>query len=252
VTRNNKLSLRDEILLLLSDKALVFGPIRETLNYFGYKNKKVIWSTLERLASNGYLKKSKKDAGIEFLLIASGRNEIPKEPTHVPRPNKSWDRKWRMVLVDIPEQKRRLRDKFSAKLKEMGFARMQNSVYISVHDVLDGVQKLGQKIGIKENIKTMLVENIDIPDQKQFVQNLWNLTELNQMYKEFIDNNKNGYKNNQLNSDILKYGLRRTKYQYLNILHLDPILPKELLPSNWIGYEAEKTWRQMEKILETY
>ncbi len=46
------------------------------------------------------------------------------------RKNKKGDRKWRLVLFDIPEEKKKIRDAFRRKLKLLGFLEFQKSVFI--------------------------------------------------------------------------------------------------------------------------
>lgn len=246
------LSLSSELLLLLSDQSLTFTSIRETTEVFGYKNRKVIWSTLERLAKKNYLKKAKSTEGIRFSLTNQGQKELPALPTFIPTPDKAWNGKWIMVLFDIPEEKRRARDAFSISLREMGFGRMQNSVYVSVHNMIDRVKSLAKSLDISEQIKVILIEDIGISDQRKFAREAWHLDELNRKYKNFVAKNKNGYKGAHFTSDILRYWLKKTKYEYYNLLHEDPVLPKELLPGNWMGYEAQKVWNEMEAVLATY
>lgn len=247
------LSMSDELLLLVSDRPLTFPSIREIMQKVGgYTNRKVIWSTLARLAQRGYLKKTKRKEGIEFSLTASGKKEIPPDPVFIQRPQRAWDSKWRLVLFDIPEEKRKSKEQFLSGLKEMGFGRIQNSVYVSVHDVIDKVKNLAKSQGISEQINVMLVEELGIDDERKFAQGVWNLEKLAKKYKEFVERNKNGYQGAEFTSDILRYWLKKTRYEYLSILHEDPLLPKELLPSGWMGYEAQKVWEQMEEILRTY
>lgn len=246
------LSLSDEILLLLSDQPLTFASIRDTLEAFGYDNRKVIWATLERLVQKGLLNKSKNRETTVFSITKAGKNALPKEPTFIPTPDRAWDRKWRIVVFDIPEKMRQVRNKFTMALREKGYARFQNSVYLTVHDNLDEVEKLAKELNIENQILTLTAEQINIRDQQNFAKKIWNLDELNESYRKFVEENKNGYKGGDYTSEILRHWLKRTKYEYLSILHRDPVLPKELLPNDWQGWEAKKVWQQMERILETY
>jgi DNA-binding transcriptional regulator PaaX len=43
----------------------------------------------------------------------------------------SWDQKWRVVVFDIPEEKRIARDLLRAKMKELGFYILQKSVWVT-------------------------------------------------------------------------------------------------------------------------
>ena len=247
------LSLSDELLLLLSDQSLTFPSIREVMEkVVGYTNRKVIWSTLARLVQRGNLKKNKSKEGLIFSTTVKGKKEVSKDPTFILRPDRAWDRKWRVVFFDIPEEKRKNRDQFLVKLKELGFGRIQNSVYVTVHDVMDKVKDLVKSLGISEHVRVMLVEELGVSDQREFAGKIWDIEKLNEKYKEFVGKNKNGYQGSEFTSEILRYWLKKTRYEYLSILHEDPVLPKELLPNDWQGYEAQKVWEQLEEILKTY
>lgn len=41
-----------------------------------------------------------------------------------------WDKKWRMVIFDIPEHQKKARNALRDKLKELGFYRLQKSVWV--------------------------------------------------------------------------------------------------------------------------
>lgn len=43
---------------------------------------------------------------------------------------KKWDKKWRMIIFDVPEKKSKERRALSSKLKDLGFYPLQESVYI--------------------------------------------------------------------------------------------------------------------------
>lgn len=45
-----------------------------------------------------------------------------------------WDKKWRMILFDIPETRKRSRDALRRKLKELGCCELQKSVFIWPYD----------------------------------------------------------------------------------------------------------------------
>lgn len=47
----------------------------------------------------------------------------------IPKPHR-WDKKWRLVIFDIPEPKRKKRDSFRRRLQALGFTRLQRSVFV--------------------------------------------------------------------------------------------------------------------------
>ncbi|MEK7178207.1 MAG: hypothetical protein AAB721_00910, partial [Patescibacteria group bacterium] len=44
---------------------------------------------------------------------------------------KVWDKKWRMVIFDIPEKKKLAREALRSKLKDLGFVKLQDSIWIT-------------------------------------------------------------------------------------------------------------------------
>src|SRR6185369_10870057 len=43
---------------------------------------------------------------------------------------KKWDKKWRLIMFDIPENNKTQRDAFSSKLRLMGFKTLKNGVFV--------------------------------------------------------------------------------------------------------------------------
>lgn len=52
---------------------------------------------------------------------------------------KEWDSKWRVVVFDIPEKKRTIRNVFRQKLKDLGFAEFQKSVWAHKYPCLEEI-----------------------------------------------------------------------------------------------------------------
>ena len=44
---------------------------------------------------------------------------------------KYWDKKWRLVVFDIPEKKKMARESLRMKLKDLGFKKFQHSIWIT-------------------------------------------------------------------------------------------------------------------------
>lgn len=53
-----------------------------------------------------------------------------------------WDKKWRLVLFDIPEEFKKNRNSFAAGLKRMGFVQIQKSCFTFPFPCLDEIEVL--------------------------------------------------------------------------------------------------------------
>lgn len=74
---------------------------------------------------------------------------------------KKWDGKWRVVIFDIPEKYKRVRDLFRMRLVQLGLYQMQESVYISPYPCFDEIEFLRELYGISFTVEYLLVERVE-------------------------------------------------------------------------------------------
>jgi DNA-binding transcriptional regulator PaaX len=73
-----------------------------------------------------------KDNHISIRLTPEGRKEVAKcqvDKMEI-EPQKSWDRKWRLVILNFPEKERQKRGTIRSKLKALGFYHLQKGVWV--------------------------------------------------------------------------------------------------------------------------
>lgn len=73
----------------------------------------------------------------------------------------SWDRKWRIVVFDISEKKKRSRDEFRERLKQLGFFRLQESVFVHAFPCFDEVEFLRQIYGVDRGVTYILAQKVE-------------------------------------------------------------------------------------------
>ena len=74
---------------------------------------------------------------------------------------KKWDRKWRVIIFDIPEKKRKIRDQIRVLFKTAGFYLLQDSVWVYPYDCEDVLTLLKSDLGVGKNILYLIVEEIE-------------------------------------------------------------------------------------------
>lgn len=74
---------------------------------------------------------------------------------------KKWDKKWRLIIFDIPEKKNKARHAFSTKLKDLGFYPLQESGYIYPYDCRDEIDFVCEFLSINRYVNYCLVESLD-------------------------------------------------------------------------------------------
>lgn len=72
-----------------------------------------------------------------------------------------WDRKWRVIIFDIPEYRKGLRQKVRSTLMSIGFARLQNSVWVFPYDCEDLVTLLKADFKVGKDILYLIVDTIE-------------------------------------------------------------------------------------------
>lgn len=122
--------------------------IRHTLKNL---EKKKIISLKEK---NGELLVTFRERGKDLLL----RYKIDELKIEKPR---RWDGKWRMVTFDIPEKKKLARNVLREKLKELGFYRLQRSVFIHPYDCEREIELIKKVYEVEAFVRFIIAKSID-------------------------------------------------------------------------------------------
>jgi len=78
----------------------------------------------------------------------------------VPKPG-MWDKKWRVVLFDIPEDEREARDAFRGHVDYMGFFCLQKSVWVYPFDCRNEIDFIVELLDIKKYVRFIIADHID-------------------------------------------------------------------------------------------
>ena len=74
---------------------------------------------------------------------------------------KKWDGKWRVVCFDIPETDKYTRTLFQTKLSDLGFYRLQNSVFVTPHNCKELIVLADKAFGLRSWVRVIVAETID-------------------------------------------------------------------------------------------
>lgn len=115
--------------------------------------------TLNRLRKQGLIENSLADNQILIKLTQIGKDFLDLEIEK----NDKWDGKWRVVIFDIPEQKRIIRNLFRRNLKRWGFKQLQKSVWISKRNIYEKLVSYTEELGIEKWV--VIMESIKVSDK---------------------------------------------------------------------------------------
>ena len=82
------------------------------------------------------------------------------ETLNIQKP-KTWDERWRVVIFDVPEKYKELRDTFRMRLRQMGLTQLQESVYVSPYPCFHEIEFLRELYGIAVTVRYLTVEKIE-------------------------------------------------------------------------------------------
>lgn len=111
--------------------------------------------------------------GKKFLRITpKGRKALEFEQAKVALSSqkKKWDGRWRMVVFDVPERRRRIRNRLREVMNDIGFVRLQDSVWVYPHDCEDFIALFKAELKIGKDVLYAIAETIerDAPLRKHF------------------------------------------------------------------------------------
>lgn len=74
---------------------------------------------------------------------------------------KSWDGKWRVILFDIPEKRRRVRDAFRERLRQLECYEFQKSAFVHPFECRDEIDFLIEFYQARPFVRFIVAEDID-------------------------------------------------------------------------------------------
>ncbi len=160
------------LLLLLGGLALgCSGSSRTSWKIIGAMRKE--WENISRqnaerainklYESKLLVKKENTDGTTTLLLSEEGKKyalTYRAKDMKIAKP-KEWDKKWRVVLFDIPEDERGARDAFRIHLTHMGFYGLQKSAAIYPFDCKNAIDFLVELHNIRSSVRFLIVDSVD-------------------------------------------------------------------------------------------
>jgi len=74
---------------------------------------------------------------------------------------KQWDKKWRVVLFDIPEKIKKTREAIRIHLKNLGFYEFQKSVFVHPYDCKNEIDYLIEFYDVRKFVRFIIADSLD-------------------------------------------------------------------------------------------
>ena len=123
------------------------------------RQKDIVTRSCDRLVASGLLtwegrKLRLTNKGESVLRTLEAREYAIQKP-------RRWDRKWRVLIFDIPEYRKGTRDKIRYTLQTIGFVHLQHSVWIYPYDCEDLITLLKADFRIGRDMLYMTVDSLE-------------------------------------------------------------------------------------------
>ncbi|PIQ69287.1 MAG: CRISPR-associated endonuclease Cas2 [Candidatus Tagabacteria bacterium CG_4_10_14_0_2_um_filter_40_13] len=128
-----------------------------------YNPKYQVNKAVARLKEKGLVEFRNENGKIFLRLTKKGKTELLKyqlQELTIKKPSK-WDGKWRIVIFDIKEYKRRIRDKLRQTLETLGFLKLQNSVWVHPYECEEVITILKSHFHIGKDVLYITAERIE-------------------------------------------------------------------------------------------
>lgn len=171
----NKLGPTSKKILLLLEGGLALSLTRRPDIYFSIVkkmakewkkiNERSLRDSIRRLYESKMVDfRENKDNTVLMVLTDNGKKRILKydlDKIEIRKPVR-WDKLWRLVVFDIPEDKNLGRKALAAKLKELGFYPMQKSVFIHPYECKDEIDFIIEIFELAPYVRFLRVKDVDI------------------------------------------------------------------------------------------
>lgn len=111
--------------------------------------------------------KEKSDGSVEIILTEKGRRKALRyklDEIKIEKPSR-WDKKWRIIIFDIPEKKKRAREALRFKLRELGFKELQKSVFVFPYECKDEINFVIEVFELRPYVKLIRADSITNEDE---------------------------------------------------------------------------------------
>jgi DNA-binding transcriptional regulator PaaX len=118
--------------------------------------------TVKRLIKRGLIKIERVNGLPVVRLTNKGEDELSRYTLREKvLKQKEWDGKWRILIFDIKEYRRTTRDLLRKELIDLGFVRLQNSVWINPYECGEVSVLLKADLRIGKDLLYMTVEKLE-------------------------------------------------------------------------------------------
>ena len=141
-----------------------FGVIKSVSNEWEKINEQSLKRAIKTLYQSRLVEERENENGsVTLVLSEKGKKKILTyniDDISIKKPEK-WDGKWRMVLFDIPNSRKKEREVLRSSLKNLGFLAYQKSVFVLPYECRNEVDFIIEFYNLRRYVRFMEVNAFD-------------------------------------------------------------------------------------------
>lgn len=127
-------------------------------------NRKELSRTIRKLYESRLIHyASHKDGSTEIVLTKEGREVVLRyklNELRIPAPA-TWDKKWRVIIFDVPEHLKHMRDSLRKQLQKLGCFTLQRSVFVHPYECRNEIDFVIELLGARRYVRFIEATSID-------------------------------------------------------------------------------------------
>ncbi len=199
---------------------------------------------LSRTAADDWLAAERSGRRVRWALTPRGRELLSEGAQRIyafGRDREPWDGRWVVLITSVPESRRELRHQLRTRLTWAGFGSPAPGVWVSPHASREAEAKqVVESLGLEAY--SFNGPYAGIGAERTLVEQAWHLGELAGHYQDFIQ--RFAGMRPPPGEGILLAQIRLV-HAWRHFPMLDPRLPLELLPPDWIGVRAANVFHDL-------
>jgi phenylacetic acid degradation operon negative regulatory protein len=163
-----------------------------------------------------------------------------------------WPGEWYVVIYEVSESERALREQLRKKLAWLGFGPLAAATWLSPHDRLDAVLEwAADQPAVR--IVTLIARSRGVEHDREYAAHCWDLAEIRREYLGFIERYGSAEAVAAWRGAVGPAALVhrvQLAHDYRLFLFRDPGLPSHLLPPDWPAERARSLFHEAHDHLE--
>ena len=163
---------------LARKKAVSFDSLKKEVentikNTYTSKNRPeyAISRSIKNLTSDGLVECLQSEYQPYFRLSDEGRkrfncNALDDDTTLV---SNNWDGYWRIIILDLPEERKNEREALRYLLKKAGFVCIKNSVWVSIYPYENLFINIKKDLNLSSEMMVIVTDKVDKETEKEFI-----------------------------------------------------------------------------------